>query len=132
MMDWAQISLIAGGIATIAALIGGFFKKVLPAIRKVSRFIDRVSGVPANEESGQKEVIGLFARMDHQDAALEHQNQQLAVIKHEVEFNNGSSVKDAVVRNEQAVAELTKEFRDYVANGQPPTTTINVNPGGVA
>lgn len=138
-MDWGQVSLIAGAVATVAALIGGFFKKVLPAIRKVSRFIDRVSGVPADEQTGQKEVVGLFARMDHQDAALADQDRKLAeqsvvleTIRHEVEFNNGSSVKDAVVRTENATSALTETLTEHLKTCPPQTTTINVNPGGTS
>jgi prophage antirepressor-like protein len=120
-MDFWQT---VAAISSVAAVVGAFLvwvsRKVLPAIRKVSRFIDRVSGVPADEEKGQHEVVGLFARMDQQDKKLEEQSKVLETIRHEVEFNNGSSVKDAVTRIEERLdAHLTPV----------PTTTINVNSG---
>lgn len=89
--------------------------KVGPVVRKWSRFVDRVTGVPADPKTGQKEIPGIFERLDHQDTVLE-------TIRHEVEFNNGSSVKDAVTRVEKALNE-------HLA-APPPQTTINVNPGG--
>ena len=126
-MDWGLTGIIVSIAATVLSGIGIFITKVLPAVRKVSRFIDRVSGVPADEEKGQHEVVGLFARMDQQDAALmeqdkklEEQSAVLETIRHEVEFNNGSSVKDAVTRIEERL--------DRHLN-PAPTTTINVNGG---
>ncbi|UKA69591.1 hypothetical protein [Arthrobacter sp. FW306-06-A] len=70
----------------------------------------------------------------HQNTQFTHQNEQLAVIKHEVEFNNGSSVKDAVVRTEKATKALTEKLDAHL---NAPQTTINVlpgltEPGGVA
>lgn len=121
-MDWGLTGIIVSIAATVLTGIGVFFTKILPAIRKVSRFIDRVSGVPADEETGQHEVVGLFARMDRQDAKLAEQSDVLETIRHEVEFNNGSSVKDAVTR-------IEKRLDDHL--NLVPTTTINVN-GGAA
>lgn len=126
-MDQTQITFLIGVGSVIVAVIGWIIKKAIPAIRKVSRFIDRVSGVPADPDHGQLEVVGLFARMDHQDAALQEQDKKLEeqsvvleTIRHEVEFNNGSSVKDAVTRIENHLS-LTPV--------PVPTTTINVNGG---
>lgn len=119
-------------IISVAPWLGALFVaafivwKVAPVVRKWSRFIDRVTGVPADPKTGQKEVLGLFERMDHQDeklaeqsVTLEEQSVVLETIRHEVEFNNGSSVKDAVTRVEKALT-------DHLA---VPATTINVNPG---
>ena len=92
-----------------------FVWKVGPVLRKWSRFIDRVIGVPEDKKTGQPAVPGIFERLDHQDGVLE-------TIRHEVEFNNGTSVKDAVTRVE-------KVLTDHLA-APVPQTTINVNPGG--
>jgi hypothetical protein len=126
-----QLIVNIGAAATaLAAIIG------LPiALVKLWPLLKRAVTVGSSLEKLPEMALELSALSVGQRAqaeTLEHQNAQLAVIKHEVEFNNGSSVKDAVVRNEKATAELTQEFRDYVANGLPPTTTINVNPGGTS
>lgn len=117
-MDWQTISAIAA-TATVA---GGFFvwfvRKGLPAVRKFWRVIDRMVGVPA--EGGHPAQPGLFERMDQQDATLGQQSAVLETIRHEVEFNNGSSVKDAVTR-------IEKRLDDHL---NTPQTTINVNPAG--
>lgn len=103
-------------VITVAPWLGAFFVaafllwRVGPTVRKWSRFLDQVTGVPADPKTGQKEIPGIFERLDHQDQVLE-------TIRHEVEFNNGSSVKDAVTRVEKALS-------DHLAG---PTTTINVN-----
>lgn len=108
-------------LISVAPWLGAFFVagfliwKVGPVLRKWSRFIDRVIGVPADPKTGQPEIPGIFERLDHQDSVLE-------TIRHEVEFNNGSSVKDAVIRVEQKID-------DHLNVTPPTTTTINVNPG---
>lgn len=115
MPQWiSDVIAVAPWLGAIA--FSGFVVwKVGPIIRKWSRFIDRVTGVPADPKTGQKEIPGIFERLDHQDTVLE-------TIRHEVEFNNGSSVKDAVTRVEKALNE------HLAAPAQQ--TTINVNPGG--
>jgi hypothetical protein len=117
-MEWQTVSAITGACTVFSAFILWFFRKGLPAVRKFWRVIDRMVGVPA--ENGHPAQPGLFERMDHQDAKLEEQSGVLETIRHEVEFNNGSSVKDAVTR-------IEKRLDDHLAT---PSTTINVNPGG--
>lgn len=107
--DVIAVSPILGGLAVAGFLIW----KVGPVFRKWSRFIDRVVGVPADPKTGQKEVPGIFERLDHQDTVLE-------TIRHEVEFNNGSSVKDAVTRVEN-------KLNEHLALA--PQTTVNVTTG---
>lgn len=106
-MAWAEIVLLSGGILTVAGAAGFVFKKVLPALRDFSRLMDRFQGVPANTRTGQAAIPSLWETLDHQ-------SHQLAVIKHEVEFNNGSSVKDAVVRNETETARIGQQITDYI------------------
>lgn len=98
-MNWQTTATIIGVIVGVTTLIGVFVKKVLPAIRVGARIADKVTGVPANPITGQTAVPGLFERLDHQDGVLE-------TIRHEVEFNNGTSVKDAVTRVENGQRDL--------------------------
>ena len=116
-MDQTQITFLIGIGNVIVGIIGWFIKKLIPWVRKAARFLDLVIGVPADPEHGQKEVVGLFARMDHQD-------EQLAEIHHEVFPNSGGSLRDAV--DQQG-----RDLKDHIAACPPATTTINVNPGGV-
>lgn len=113
-MDWQTLSAIAGVLVVICGALAWLWRKAIPAARKWARFADRIMGVPADPHTGQPEVLGIFERLDHQDGVLE-------TIRHEVEFNNGSSVKDAITR-------IEKRLDDPAPGG--PTTTINVNPGG--
>jgi hypothetical protein len=125
-----QLIINIGAAATALAAIIGLpvaFVKLWPLLKRAVTVGASLEKLPEMA----LELTALSIGQRAQGETLEHQNEQLAVIKHEVEFNNGSSVKDAVVRNEQATAELTKEFRDYVASGLPATTTITVH-GGAA
>ncbi|QOT15134.1 hypothetical protein [Paenarthrobacter sp. YJN-5] len=98
-------------------LVGLFLWKVGPFLRKWGRFIDRIIGVPEDKKSGQKEIPGLFERMDRQDELLE-------TIRHELFPNSGKSLRDAVDKQH-------KQLEDHLAQCPPqPTTTINVNPPG--
>ncbi|WIV32239.1 hypothetical protein QN084_06410 [Paenarthrobacter sp. R1] len=97
-------------------LVGLFLWRVGPSLRKWGRFLDRINGVPEDKKSGQKEIPGLFERMDRQDELLE-------TIRHELFPNSGKSLRDAVDKQH-------KQLEDHLAQCPPPTTTINVNPPG--
>lgn len=98
--------------------------KVAPTVRKWARFLDRVSGVPADPKTGQPEVPGLFERLDHQDAQGVKQDELLETIRHELFPNSGKSLRDQTNRLEETLTA-------HLANCPPQQTTINVNPGGV-
>lgn len=124
-MEWQIIGGVSAALAILGSLATWFFRRGLPALRKWSRFADRVMGVPADARTGQKEIPGIFERMDAQDAVLE-------TIRHEVEYNNGTSVKDGIRRLEnqgreraQALETLGRKLDDHLA--PTPQTQININ-----
>lgn len=122
-MNPAEISLVCGAFLSIVG-VGTFFTvKVIPWLRKWSRVADRMLGVPADAASGQAAVPSIWERLDHQDEVL-------GVIKHEVEYNNSTSLKDAVRRTENATKEIAKKFDTYVANqtGQTNVTVVQTTP----
>lgn len=114
-MDFWQT---VAAISSVAAVLGAFLvwvsRKVVPALRKLSRFIDRFIGIPADPRTGQQEIPGIFERLDRQDADLQ-------TIKHELFPNSGKSLRDAV--DQQG-----KQLAKHLAETAVPTTTINVNP----
>lgn len=86
--------------------------KVFPFLRKITHFIDDVAGEPAR--AGVPACPGLMERLsvveekqDEQSVALAQQSVSLAVVKHEVTTNHGSSLKDAVKK-------LEKKFDDHL------------------
>lgn len=86
--------------------------KVFPFLRKITHFIDDVAGEPAR--AGVPARPGLMERLsvveekqDEQSVALAQQSVSLAVVKHEVTTNHGSSLKDAVKK-------LEKKFDDHL------------------
>jgi hypothetical protein len=82
---WEAISVFqfAGWMLAALAVIG-FIVKVWPFIRKLFALVDALGQLPE-----------FIARTDT----------KIEQIHHEVHFNNGSSVKDAIVRVEKAVNE---------------------------
>lgn len=121
-----QLVINVGAAATaLAAIIG------LPvAFVKLWPFLKRAVSIGASLEKlpeMAQELTALTIGQRQQAETLTHQNEQLAIIKHEVEFNNGSSVKDAVVRTEKVANEVAEKLSAHLA---APSTTINVT--GVA
>lgn len=108
-LEWADtVSLLTVfgwvvGIAGVFVAIRFIYRKGWPwlktfanAIINTAEIIDSVKDLP--------EFI------ERTDAVLQGQDKQIAEIHHEVHYNNGSSVKDAVARVESGVAALRKEL----------------------
>jgi ubiquinone biosynthesis protein UbiJ len=146
-MDWALIGYISGGIATIATIATFISHQLKPKFRAAGQFWAHLVGVEENVVTGQDRIPGLFEvirdlkaqagrmedrleeRLDQQDGVLAKQDDVLETIRHEVEFNNGSSVKDATLRLEQGqtehVAKLV-ELATRLEEHLKPTTSAPV------
>lgn len=129
--DWIAI---AGGISAVVValsiVVGFIVKHAAPRIRDLRQFVQRVTGVAANPKTGQEyipslwELIGelsanLDSRLDQQDqvlarqdAVLDRQNEVLETIRHEVQYNSGTSVKDAVRRIEGHLKDQSSNPKD--------------------
>lgn len=90
-----QIAGAIGAIGGALAVIGASARWVRNRWRPIAAFLRDWNGEP--ERPGHDEVPGIPARL----RALER---SVATIKHEVTPNSGGSLKDAVVRIDQAVA----------------------------
>lgn len=106
-MDWTALAAVSGAVLATATILGFLFKHAHPRLRTARLFWQHLVGVEANPVAGQPRVPSLFERLDSLDARLAAQDQvlkaqddALETIRHEVQFNNGSSVKDAVTRIE--------------------------------
>ena len=100
-----QLIVNVGAAATaIAAIIGlpVAFVKGWPLLKRAVAIGGALEKLPEMAV----EISALTIGQRTQAETLAHQNDQLAIIKHEVEFNNGSSVKDAVVRTGARPASL--------------------------
>ncbi|QDG61250.1 hypothetical protein [Pseudarthrobacter sp. NIBRBAC000502771] len=121
-----QLIVNVGAAATAIAAIIGLplaFVKGWPLLKRAVAIGGALEKLPEMAV----EISALTIGQRTQAETLAHQNDQLAIIKHEVEFNNGSSVKDAVVRTEKATAALGEKLDAHLS---APKTTINVT--GVA
>ncbi|WP_284984315.1 hypothetical protein [Arthrobacter sp. efr-133-TYG-118] len=129
----AFISAFAALVGTVIAIV-----KAHAAWRKwksgwkhrIGNFLDDWEGRAArpgvDREPGVMERLKVLEDTQaSQGETLATQDKTLETIRHEVEFNNGSSVKDAVVRTEKGQKELAAQLEAHLKPG--PTTTINVN-----
>ena len=115
-----------GAAATAIAAIIGLplaFVKGWPLLKRAVAIGQALEKLPEMAV----EISALTIGSRTQAETLAHQNDQLAIIKHEVEFNNGSSVKDAVVRTEKVANDVAAQLSAHLS---APKTTINVT--GVA
>jgi hypothetical protein len=100
---WQIIGWSAGIIGFVLFVWKGWpwLRKTATAIVNFATIVDAVQELPAF--------------IERTDKTLEAQNEQIADIHHEVHFNNGSSVKDAVIRVEEGVAGLYDKVDDLAA-----------------
>lgn len=103
--EWAESVSLWQIIGWSAGFVGAvlFFWKGWPWLRKTAtaivhfaQIVDAVQELPAF-------IDRTDATLEKQNETLEAQNEQIADIHHEVHYNNGSSVKDAVRRVEVAL-----------------------------
>lgn len=112
MPAWiSDLISVAPWLAAIGVLVW-VGVKVFPFVRKINHFIDDVAGEPARP--GVEARKGLMERLsvveekqDEQSIELAKQSSSLAVVRHEVTTNHGSSLKDAVKK-------LEKKFDDHL------------------
>lgn len=114
----------------ITAFLALITKKMYPTFSKFKNLIDDIGGEDARPgvaarpglmermagvETSQTTQHETLARLEIEQRA---QGSKLEIVRHEVEFNNGSSVKDAAVRTEKdvaAVKEEVLEIKDVVS-----------------
>lgn len=112
---WLQWVLAA---AAVVGFVVAVIKGVPPAWRALTTFVTTIndlSDLPA-ELAKQKrfriEVRGILSNQDKtlagQNLVLAKQDTKISEIHHEVQYNNGSSVKDGVRRVEKGVAGVEK------------------------
>lgn len=104
---WGTLAAAAGAITAVWAAL----RKIVPVLRKLGHLADDLIGEPARP--GVEARPGVMERM----ASMER---QLAVVQHEVEHNEGTSLKDATRRTEEAVAALTEQVDMLTARDQAP------------
>ncbi|MBB6172166.1 ubiquinone biosynthesis protein UbiJ [Nocardiopsis mwathae] len=98
----------AGAVAAVGAFAMGA-RRVGRMVRRVVHLVDDLAGEP--ERAGVEARPGLMERV----AALEERVEE---VRHEVQHNNGGSLKDAVKRTEDAVHRLTTRVDDVEGGGR--------------
>lgn len=129
--EWAALATI-----TTAAAGGAIFivKVIIPYLRKIGRIIDRIGRVDADPKSGQSRIPSIFEALDELKERMDGQDKVLETIRHEVEYNNGTSIKDSQRRQETDTRDLKNSFDDlkkaFEDHTSAPTTTVNNKQGG--
>lgn len=90
---WLQWVIAA---AAVVAFLAGAIRGVPAAWRVVSTFVKTINALSDLPDELEKQA----AFREKTEATLASQDKQIADIHHEVHYNNGSSVKDAIRRVE--------------------------------
>lgn len=119
---WLQLVLILGAVA--AALVG-----LIALIHKMWTLVTRTVHTLENLELLPKFMEETKATLKAQDEGAIIRDRKIEEIHHEVNYNNGSSVKDAISRVEDGVAGLYRradttdqnasDLRDDLENTKP-------------
>ena len=122
-MDWIALSAVSGAVVAGGTVSVFVFRHLHPKIVAARQFWGALVGIEENVVTGQKRCPGLFERIDSlerrieerldqqdealskQDVTLARQDSVLETIRHEVQYNSGGSVKDAVRRIESQLKE---------------------------
>jgi len=97
-------------VAAVVAFLGAAIR-VVPAVwRSVKRFIQTVDSLADLPE----ELVSQKQFREETTQTLASQDTKIAEIHHEVNFNNGSSVKDSITRVEASVTALRKDVDELV------------------
>lgn len=91
---WAVVLTVLGGGAAVVK------SHVLPFFHALSNFLSDWSGAPAR--AGVDERLGVMARLAEQDEQMARQEEQMALVRHELHPNGGDSLRDSVDRIESA------------------------------
>lgn len=104
--EWAQWVLLIGAILTALGVIVVTVRKAWPAfvvfVRTLARFVSTMNALADLPQF----MITTAATLQAQDAGAIERDKKIEEIHHEVHYNNGSSVKDAIKRVEDGVAGL--------------------------
>ena len=120
---WLIVSgLWVGGVAALVTgvtVIGVGVRKVALMVRRVGHFLDDWAGQP--QRPGVAARPGVIERLSGIEG-------RLGTVEHEVQHNNGGSLKDGARRTEDAVEALASRVEDVsgqvesLARRDPPTT----------
>jgi len=127
------------GFLLVLRKVGPWFVSFARAVLSTASLIDSVKGLPAFIERTDSTLGTQNATLEAQNRTLAVQDERIAEIHHETHTNNGSSIKDAVVRVEEVVntqilpalkslgtagAELRQDFEDAQNSGSEIHLTV--------
>lgn len=125
LAEWLGSITIGQAVAALLPILGviaflvrigwrAWKQGIKPAVETFQNFLDDWNGVP--DRPGVKGRPGVMARLEHQKDHLAEVQESLGVLKHEVKPNGGGSLRDAVDRVENTLAEhVTESTQDRAA-----------------
>lgn len=108
----------------VIVLLGVVAYRVWPVVKRGVGTLTALEKLPAFIEKQEEFIQNTTETLQKQDESLAAQDVKIEQIHHEVNYNNGSSVKDGVERVEEGVAGLYVAHNDLRAQlGLPPIET---------
>ena len=108
--SWAQWLVVLAIIIAAIVAIFGVAHSVWPVIVRMVRNLDTLEKLPDF--------------MDRTTATLAAQDKQIDAVHHEVNFNDGSSAKDAIIRLEADVARIIAHLNIPAERRRPKTQLL--------
>lgn len=113
LAEWIRVApwLVAAVLLIMLAVWA--VRKAAPVLRKLGHLVDDLVGEPARP--GVPPRPGLMERMESVEGEQKRQGTDLALVKHEVMPNTGTSLNDATRRTEAHVKELDAKVGEALA-----------------
>lgn len=114
---WGTVAAAAAAVTAVWAAL----RKIVPTLRKLGHLADDLMGEPARP--GVPARPGLMERV----GSLEN---KVEAVRHEVEYNHGSSLKDKVRKVETDIDGMRKQVHDLARDTPTPIVQqdITINP----
>ena len=109
MITVAQLVLWLIAATLFLGLLGALGKKLWPLLKGSVVLADLLKDLPAFMREMKAAVEAMRLASAEQRADIAEIKVQLSEVHHEVHYNNGSSVKDAVDRTESGVYALSRD-----------------------
>ena len=106
----------------IVATIGSVFVWFSKTRKSLSNMVEDWKGVEGRP--GVEARLGVMVRLQNIDKAQAVTDAKVSIIEHEVNFNSGLSIKDAVHRTDRAVIALQDSLDTHLSRDTEETTAM--------
>lgn len=142
MSELIELAPWLAAVVIVVSVVVFITTKVVPVVRKFSRFLDDVLGAPPR--LGMARRLSLMERVASIESVIVGTpaspgvtarpglDARVALIEHEVTTNHGTSLKDAVKRTEERVTRVTGDvekvrmnLHEHITESEPIRQQVN-------